>query len=335
VSTFDASAVVNGTLVDNGGGSFSYVPDSGFFGTESFTYTISDGGGLTSTTTVTITVTPVPHAPVAGNDAYTTPQDTQLVEPAPGVLANDGDQDGDLISIETAPIVAPANGSVVIAVDGSFTYTPNAGYTGDDSFTYRIDDGTGRSADGVVTITVTSAPVLPSTLYFQPNGPTADLWNMTLLLAPAAPQLADFDGDGHPGLTLKDSDGKETIAEGQKYQTWTYPAPAPLVLNGPVTLDLWSSEGAFITLHNGTLYAYLYDCTPGGVVCTKIASNTVIANTWNTSLLDWGHRLLTVGSVNRTIPAGNELRIKILFHARDLWMTMSAGYPTALNVTLG
>ena len=158
---------------------------------------------------------------------------------------------------------------------------------------------------------------------------------MTLAPPPAAPQLTDFDADGKPGLTLKNSDGKETVNESDKYQIWTYTTPSPLQLNGPVTLDLWSSAGLFGSLKAGTLYAYLYNCTTGGVICTKIASNAVFGTPWNTSLIDWGHRTITIGSVSQTIPAGNELRIKLLFKSSDLWLTMTATYPSALNITLG
>lgn len=335
VSSYDGSTITNGALTANGGGSFTYVPDPGFVGTESFDYTASDGNGGSASATVTITVTAVQHAPVAGNDAYATPQDTPLNVSAPGVLANDGDQDGNTLTVRTTPVSSPSNGALSLAVDGSFTYTPNAGFTGTDSFTYRVDDGTGRSADGVVTIGVSSATPTSSTLYLQRSGPSADVWDMSVSLPPPAAQLADFDSDGKPGLTIKNSDGKETITEGDKYQAWTYPTPAPMILAGPVTLDLWSSLGVFGTVKAGIIYTYLYDCSAGGLSCTKIASNTVFANPWNTSLIDWSYRSISIGSVNRTIPTGNELRVRVQFQQGDLWVTTSATYSSALVVTLG
>ena len=56
---------------------------------------------------------------------------------------------------------------------------------------------------------------------------------------------------------------------------------------------------------------------------------------WNTSLLDWGNRSITIGSVNGTIAAGHELRIRLLFHGKDLWLMTSAAYPSSLIATLG
>ena len=98
---------------------------------------------------------------------------------------------------------------------------------------------------------------------------------------------------------------------------------------------VWSSTGTFDALRLGKLYTYLYDCTSGGLSCTPIATNTAVANPWNAPLLDWTHRVITIGTLNRTIPTGNELRIKLLFHGTDLWTTMTASYASALVVTLG
>jgi hypothetical protein len=336
VASHDASGIANGVLNDDGGGSFTYIPDPGFYGTETFTYVVSDGNGGTATGTATITVTQVQHAPVAGDDAYTVAQDTTLSVSAPGALGNDGDPDGDTVTLDTTPVSGPTSGSLSLSSDGSFDYTPNAGFTGSDSFTYRIDDGTGRNATANVTLTVTAAPPSSSTLYFQTSGTSADVWNLLTSLAPAVPRLTDLDSDSKPGLTIKNSDGKETITEGAKFQTWSYTAPSPLVLDGPVTLDLWSSiGGGFGIIKSGTLYSYLYDCAPGGGGCIRIASNATFHGPWNTSLTDWGERTMTIGSVTRTIPAGDELQVKLLFKSEDLWLMMSAGYPSALLVTLG
>ena len=52
--------------------------------------------------------------------------------------------DGDSVTVVTTPQSTPSNGSVLLAADGSFTYTPASGYSGTDSFTYTLDDGTGR-----------------------------------------------------------------------------------------------------------------------------------------------------------------------------------------------
>ncbi len=146
------STTTHGTLTLNPDGSFFYTPQADFTGTDSFTYTASDGELSSSAATVTITVNPVNDAPVAAADAYATPEDVPLVVGAPGVLSNDTDIDGPALS---ATIVTPAaNGTVGLNANGSFTYTPNANFNGVDSFTYRASDGTALSNASAVTITI-------------------------------------------------------------------------------------------------------------------------------------------------------------------------------------
>lgn len=91
-------------------------------------------------------------APVAADDTYSTAPDTALTVPAPGVLGNDTDGDNDGL---TAVLVNnPGNGTLNLNADGSFTYTPNAGFTGSDSFTYQANDGKEDSNVATVTMTV-------------------------------------------------------------------------------------------------------------------------------------------------------------------------------------
>ena len=111
LGSFDGSTIANGVLTNTGGGSFTYVPDPAFFGSETFTYTAADGNGGVDSGTVTITVAPQPDDPVAGADAYITAQATILAVPAPGLLGNDYDEDGDALTV--APIAhrgAPERG---------------------------------------------------------------------------------------------------------------------------------------------------------------------------------------------------------------------------------
>ena len=94
--------------------------------------------------------------PEAGDDAYTTVAGRALTVAAPGVLANDADPDGDVLSAGSAS--DPAGGAVTVNGDGSFTYTPDAGFVGNDTFTYVADDGFGGTDTATVTMTVTPPP---------------------------------------------------------------------------------------------------------------------------------------------------------------------------------
>ena len=85
---------------------------------------------------MTLTVTPKPPPPTANPDAYSTGQDTPLTVTAPtGVLANDVGGSGGALT--AALVGGPAHGTLTLNPDGSFTYTPTAGYNGPDAFTLR------------------------------------------------------------------------------------------------------------------------------------------------------------------------------------------------------
>jgi formylglycine-generating enzyme required for sulfatase activity len=90
--------------------------------------------------------------PVAVADAYSVNQGVVLSVGAPGVLGNDSDADGDVLT--AVLVTAPAHGTLNLSANGAFSYTPASGYVGPDSFTYRANDGTASSASATVTLTV-------------------------------------------------------------------------------------------------------------------------------------------------------------------------------------
>ena len=149
----------HGTLTLKADGSFTYAPEPGFFGTDSFTYKANNGELDSNHATVTITVNEVKKPPMVENDEYATDQDIALTVPAPGVLANDTGADGEAL---TAIVVTdPVNGTVTLKADGSFTYAPEPGFFGADSFTYKANDGALDSNVATVTITVVKVEAPP------------------------------------------------------------------------------------------------------------------------------------------------------------------------------
>ena len=125
----------------------NYTPAANFNGTDTITYTVSDGTA-TDTGTLTITVAAVNDLPVAVDDTVTTKQDTSVLV---AVLANDTHADSSTMSIVT--VTSPSNGAVT--QDGSVvTYTPNASFSGSDSFSYTMQDTNGATDTGTVTVTV-------------------------------------------------------------------------------------------------------------------------------------------------------------------------------------
>ena len=154
----------HGTVTVAGDGlSVSYTPNPDFNGTDSFTYTVTDGV-LTDTATVSVTVSPVAEAPVANDDAATVSEDSSAT--TVDVLANDADADnlsGPANAGLSVSATTPAShGTVAIAGDGlSVSYTPAADYYGADSFTYTVTDGafTATATVAVIVNRASDAPV--------------------------------------------------------------------------------------------------------------------------------------------------------------------------------
>lgn len=155
----------SGTLTLNTNGSFTYTPDANFAGTDTFTYKAKDPSNAhSSSATVTLTVNAVNDAPVASDDVFSTNEDTVLIQN--GVLDNDTDIEGN--SLTAVLVSGPSNGTLTLNTDGTFTYTPNANFTGDDTFTYRANDGSANSNTATATITVVpvnDAPVASDDAY--------------------------------------------------------------------------------------------------------------------------------------------------------------------------
>ena len=147
-------------ILDNGNGGVIYTPDPGFVGTDTFTYRATDGTTTSNLATVTITVTAVTDpgdniAPVAGDDTFSTEQGTELTITTVDLLANDTDADGDPLSVIPGLVDLPAHG-ILDNGNGGVIYTPDPGFVGTDTFTYRATDGTTTSNLATVTITVTA-----------------------------------------------------------------------------------------------------------------------------------------------------------------------------------
>ena len=158
----------HGSVTLNADGSFTYMPSANFNGADSFTYKANDGLLDSNVATVSLTVTAVNDTPVASNDSYTTNQGTPLNVAAPGVLQNDLDADGNALTATN--VTAPAHGTVVLNANGSFTYTPTAGYSGLDTFSYLANDGTVDS--NLATVSIDIRPVAGGTKFLVVDGST-------------------------------------------------------------------------------------------------------------------------------------------------------------------
>jgi hypothetical protein len=171
-------------------------------GTYTVTVTVTDSEGNLGTDTLSVSVADMNIAPVANADTYATAQDTPLVvSAAVGVLANDTDPDGDALS--AVLLSAPAHGTFAFAGDGSFTYVPDEGFLGTDSFTYRARDGRGGESSATVSLTVTAA-------------------------APGAVLVPDPCGDGGDAVLVHGTAGNDSILINPVGSTGSY----AVTLNG-------------------------------------------------------------------------------------------------------
>ncbi len=205
----------NGTLMDNGDGTLTYTPNGGFTGVDSFNYTVGNGV-ITDTATVRVGVDNI--GPLAQADTATTNEDQTVTF---GVLANDSDANGDVLTI--ADVTAPAHGTVTVNGDGTLTYTPNADYYGPDPFTYTVSDGIALAA-GTVEMTVN--PVADPPVAQDDSLSTEPDTSLTInvindLIA------NDFDIDGDP----------------LSFQSFDQPANGMLVDNGNGTLTYTPNVG--------------------------------------------------------------------------------------------
>lgn len=143
----------SGTLTLQPSGAFTYTPAADFAGAVAFTYKAFDGLRESAPATVTLLVSNVNDTPVASNNAYTVGVDTPLSVAAPGIL--DNDTDADVGTVLSASLVATVSqGQLFLSANGGFVYTPPAGFTGTETFTYRVSDGLETSNVATVSITV-------------------------------------------------------------------------------------------------------------------------------------------------------------------------------------
>ena len=146
----------NGTVTLNADGTITYAANADFTGDDAFTYTITDEDGLTSQATVTVCVEepktpppPPPPPPHAEDDKVNAWSDETInFDPR----ANDSDPEGQALTV--TDVEQPANGTVTIEADGTLSYVSNAGFEGNDTFTYTITDEDGLTDTATVTVCV-------------------------------------------------------------------------------------------------------------------------------------------------------------------------------------
>ncbi|MFN6077231.1 MAG: cadherin-like domain-containing protein, partial [Fluviicola sp.] len=178
VTTTPVDGPNNGTIVINTDGTFTYTPNPNFNGNDTVIVSVCDSGiplpAICVNDTIFITVTPVNDAPIVDNEIITTPEET----PVSGDLTNGGDSDpdGTPLVVTTTPVDGPNNGTIIINTDGTYTYTPNPNFNGNDTVIVSVcDSGTPLPAicvNDTIFITVTpvnDAPIVDNEIITTPE----------------------------------------------------------------------------------------------------------------------------------------------------------------------
>ena len=229
VPTSGAGAPTKGTVIVNADGTINYTPNAGTSGNDTFIYTICDkmNNSVCDTALVTVAITVILNKPpIAINDIAVTPQDKSV---SGNVLTNDSDPDNNPLTVITTPITPPSKGTAVLNTNGSYTYTPNLGQTGEDKFCYAITDGSLRDT-ACVTINIIPNPI------FGNDKPIAnDDATQTPLNTPVTINVKanDIDPDGNASLgipsPLSGMTSKGGVMMNNNDGTFTYTPPTGFI----------------------------------------------------------------------------------------------------------
>ncbi|MCI9707521.1 tandem-95 repeat protein, partial [Vibrio parahaemolyticus] len=196
----------NGTLVDNGDGTWTFTPQIDDDTEVSFTFDIIDDEDLVVSGSANLDILPINDAPNAKNDVITTEEDTAVTI---DVLVNDSDVEGDVLSIQSASV--PSEQGSVDIVDGKLVFTPAENFNGEATITYIVTDGD-LTDEAKVTVTVT--PVNDSPVAVDD---TTSIQEDTAVTIDVLPNDSDVDGDklSIQSASVPEAQGKVEIVDGK------------------------------------------------------------------------------------------------------------------------
>lgn len=155
-----------GTVTLTAGGVIHYAGAADFFGTDAFTYEVTDAHGNVSQAMVQVTVADVNDAPVAAADVIYLASGGSGV--TANVLLNDSDIEGDPLSVIPSAGVTASGGSYTLSAAGELSYIAAPGFAGTDTITYTVQDARGAVSAGTVVITDSPAAA--------PGGGVREFW---------------------------------------------------------------------------------------------------------------------------------------------------------------
>ena len=262
VTSVGATSQGGTVKVATGGNGVLYTPKANFIGTDSFTYTISDGKGGTATGTVTVNVQAAVPAPVVTGESFTIVEDS--LETEFDVLANDlPAETGNTLTIASAQA---SSGTVnTNAAKNRILYKPNANFVGTDKIVYTVRSSNGGTAQGTATVTVTSVNDAPNAVADNLTVSTASNQNLNVL-------ANDTNVDANETLTItavtQPESGKGTVSIAADQKSLLYSAPSAS-FTGEVNFTYTISDGNGLS-STANVKLNVVNFTPRDVGVTKV-----------------------------------------------------------------
>ncbi len=311
------SGPLNGTLSLAADGSFTYTPNQGFTGDDSFTYRAVNSATSSAPATVTISVG---SGPFASDMALTVDEDSSVSDLLP---AEDGNSEPITFSILTEPL----NGVVALtdATTGAFTYTPNPNFNGADSFTFQASDGSTDS--NIATVSITVAAVNDAPINTVP-GPQNTLLNTALSFSAAssnALSVADVDASGDIQVDLSATGGTLALGDTSGLTSVNGDGSDSVSMLGPQDALNAALEGLVFTPNNGFT----------GDAELTITTSDLGQTGAGGVLTDTDSILITVGKLTQTITFTNPGPHTYGDAPFELDATASSGLPVSFSVISG
>ncbi|MFT3738012.1 MAG: Ig-like domain-containing protein [Breznakibacter sp.] len=267
----------HGTLTLGPDGSFVYVHDGSETLSDTFSYRAFDGKQNGNVMAVSISIEPRNDAPVANPDSYAVGEGGTLSVAPPGVLGNDSDAEGDALS--AVWVSGPGYGTLALNADGSFTYIHDGSETTNDSFAYKVNDGTEDSNTVVVSITVTSVNDVPVAMDDEYSAVAGGTLNV----------------DAANGVLRNDTDADNVALVAVLVST---------VSNGTL---MFNADGSFRYTHNGSItYAdsFTYRASDGDAQSNLVTVNITITGVNNQPVANGDHYFVVEGGVLNIVSPG-------------------------------
>ena len=205
----------------------------------------------------------VTNPPVAVNDSYSTPEDVPLLVAAPGVLTNDSN--GDAPAMTALLVTSPTNGTLSLAADGSFTYSPATNYFGPDAFTYKVNNVLTNSSPATVMLTVTPVNDPPVAM----NDTASTTQGVAVVISVLT---NDYDGEGDTPTMESFTQGASGSVSNGGNGTLTYTPAGAFYGQDSFTYTISDGQGGTAV---GTVGVTVFQAPPGpGAVWTNLTVTT-------------------------------------------------------------